>query len=145
MARILVVDDDPVFSAMMREDLLREGHCPLLAGSSAEALAMLAMDMRIDLVLTDIMMPDMDGIELIQALRVSYPVLPIIAVSSGGERYNPYIFTTARVLGADCVMHKPVCGTALNASIRRLLLAEAACAAGAERIADPSTDLRIEG
>jgi CheY-like chemotaxis protein len=137
MAQILVVDDDPLFSAMMREDLLREGHRALVAGSAAAALALLAAGVRVDLVLTDVLMPDMDGIELIQALRISYPALPIIAVSSGGERYTPPIFTIARLLGADCVMHKPICRTAVNASIHRLLHAKPAFAAETDRSAGP--------
>ncbi len=137
MARILVVDDDPLASAMMHEDLLREGHRPFTIRSAVGALEILAAGVAVDLVVTDVLMPEMDGIELIQALRISHPRLPIIAVSSGGDRYNPYIFTTARLLGADCVLHKPICRTAVSATIHRLLHAEAAFAAGADPLASP--------
>ena len=145
MARILVVDDDALFSAMMREDLMREGHVPLVAGSAAEALALLAAGVPVDLVVTDILMPDMDGIELIQALRISHPALPIIAVSSGGERHSPYIFTTARLMGADCVLHKPVCRIALSTIIHRLLSAEPAFEAGTKHEFPSPSDRKSQG
>jgi len=144
MARILVVDDDPLFSAMMREDLLREGHRPHTVGSAAEVLELLSAGVCVDLVLTDVLMPGMDGIELIQALRISHPTLPIIAVSSGGDNYNPYIFTTARLLGADCVLHKPVCRSAMSASIHRLLYAQAAFVAGTDTNAIASSEDRSD-
>jgi CheY-like chemotaxis protein len=145
MARILVVDDDKLFAAMMRHDLARKGHEPIVVDSAADALALLAANVRIDLVLTDIMMPDMDGIELIQALRVSHPTMPIIGVSSGGERYCPYIFTMARVLGADCVLHKPVDGQVVSGSIHRLLYENPAFAAEADRHPASQGDRQING
>jgi CheY-like chemotaxis protein len=126
MARILVVDDDALFCEMMRQDLLHEGHRPLVVNSGAEALTVLRSGERVDLVLTDIMMPDMDGIELIQAVRLVHPTLPIIAVSSAGEVHSSYIFTTARMLGADCVFQKPVSVDVIGSIIHRLLPAEPA-------------------
>jgi CheY-like chemotaxis protein len=137
MARILVVDDDLLFSAMMSENLLREAHRPLVAKSATEALALLSAGTGVDLVMTDVLMPDVDGIELIQALRISHPDLAIIAVSSGGEHYNPCIFTTARVLGADCVLRKPVSCTDVSAAIHRLLEVDPALAAETDRSANP--------
>jgi len=126
MARVLVVDDDALFCAMMRQDLLREGHRPLVVNSGAEALTLLRSGVRVDLVLTDIMMPEMDGIELIQAVSLACPTLPIIAVSSGGKVHNPYVFTAARVLGADCVFQKPVSAAVIGSTIYRLLSAKPA-------------------
>jgi PAS domain S-box-containing protein len=92
--RILVVDDDPLVAAgtaMMLEDL---GHAPIVATSAEEALALLAEDRRVDMVLTDHAMPGMTGLELIERLRRDSPDLPValatgyaeMAAGAGGGR-----------------------------------------------------------
>jgi CheY-like chemotaxis protein len=136
MARILNVDDDPLFAAMFRHTLLTEGHRPLLVDSAAKALAVLDAGLRVDLVVTDIMMPDMDGFELIRALRTRARGLPIVVLSSGGNRPMPNILSMARALGADRALYKPVSATVIASTIRQLLLGPA------EPILDGRNDLQ---
>jgi CheY-like chemotaxis protein len=121
MARILVVDDDPVFAAMLSFDLLRSGHRPMVARDARSALAALESNARIEVVVTDIMMPDMDGIELVRAIRARSLVLPIVALSSGGARLFPNVLSAARALGADRALYKPVSATIIGSTIRDLL------------------------
>jgi CheY-like chemotaxis protein len=121
MARILVVDDDPLCAAMLRQDLLREGHRPIVATSAVKALSILDHGVQVDVVVTDILMPEMDGIELIRALRDRDAGLPIIALSSGGVHPMRNILSMARALGADRALYKPVSAAVIDSTIRDLL------------------------
>jgi CheY-like chemotaxis protein len=121
MTRILIVDDDPLFAAMLRQDLLGEGYRSLVTTSAVKALRALDHGLLIDVIVTDILMPEMDGIELIQALCQRHAGLPIIALSSGGEHSFRGILPIARVLGADRALYKPVSATVIGAIIRDLL------------------------
>jgi CheY-like chemotaxis protein len=102
---ILVVDDDPAFCAIMRELLRRSGFEVRVAYDANAALAM--MDCREpDLILTDIMMPEVDGIDLIRRVR-SRPdgaEIPTIVISA---RVMTNDFAEARLAGANAVIPKP--------------------------------------
>lgn len=83
MTRILVVDDDRL-QAQEFEVLLRNAGCDVtLAGNGREAMDHLSCDLP-DVVLTDLDMPQMDGLELVQAIRREYPALPVILMTSMG-------------------------------------------------------------
>jgi signal transduction histidine kinase/CheY-like chemotaxis protein len=117
--RILVVDDDPLVAAgtaMMLEDL---GHAPIVAASAEEALAMLAGDRGVDMVLTDHAMPGMTGLELIERLRRDSPDLPV-ALATG------YAEMTAGTVGRVPRLGKPYRQEELAALVRALTCAEAA-------------------
>ncbi|MES2696217.1 MAG: response regulator, partial [Verrucomicrobiota bacterium] len=62
---------------------------------------------QIDLVLTDLLMPDRDGLEVITALRVNQPTLPVVAMSGGGELPATLYLKLARQLGAKAILEKP--------------------------------------
>jgi CheY-like chemotaxis protein len=82
---VLVVDDDSLVAAgtaMMLEDM---GHVALVAGSAQEALAKLAENPRVDLVLTDHVMPGMTGLELAERLRRERPDLPVALTTGFAE------------------------------------------------------------
>jgi len=85
MARILLIDDDEGFRGMLQRTLQRAGYEVVASGSGKEGLDLLSR-VRVDLVLTDIIMPDMDGLEIIQRLRQTQPSLKIIATSGGGRK-----------------------------------------------------------
>jgi len=121
MAQILIVDDDPLCAAMLHHILMREGHRPLVVGGAGKAMAALDAGVRVDILVTDILMPDMDGFELIRALRAGNAGLPILALSSGGECSYPNILSMARALGADRALYKPVSATVILSTIRDLL------------------------
>jgi DNA-binding NtrC family response regulator len=77
---VLIVDDEPGVRESLRM-VLKEGYEPLAAGSSDEALEMLAAT-SVDVVLLDIVMPGMDGLELLEELRVRFPNLPIVMLTA---------------------------------------------------------------
>lgn len=80
MPRILLVDDDASAGLRLRRELERSGHSVVVATSAAHALRSLA---GIDVVLTNIYMPQKDGLEVIRTIRSAAPDLRIIALSGG--------------------------------------------------------------
>lgn len=104
MFNILVVEDDAELRELFSAVLSENGFCPLPAANGAEALAV--MDAHyIDLVITDIMMPQMDGYELTRQIRATDSILPILMVTAkNGNFYKSEGFES----GADDYMVKPV-------------------------------------
>ena len=86
MPRILVVDDEQAISQVLHDLLTDEGYEVLTAGNGWEALACMT-DGRPDLVLSDVMMPVMDGAELCKALAADarYGTIPVVLMSAAGE------------------------------------------------------------
>jgi DNA-binding NtrC family response regulator len=83
-SRILIVDDDKVSLVMLQKHLLRQGHNVTCAMSGQEALSQLAKQM-VDLVISDLVMPEMDGIQLMQAAKEKYPQLHFIILTARGS------------------------------------------------------------
>jgi signal transduction histidine kinase/DNA-binding response OmpR family regulator len=86
--KVLVVDDNFTNLAILKSQLEIWKLVPVLASSGHEALDILSKQDHFDLVLSDMQMPFMDGIQLAQSIRDSYPSLPIILLSSIGDEYN---------------------------------------------------------
>ncbi len=106
MPRILVVEDDEPLRSVLRQILERTGHEVAEAADGRAALE-IQRQKGADLVITDIIMPEVDGIETIMVLRREFPSVKIIAIS-GGSRVGPREFLNlARVLGAHRTLHKP--------------------------------------
>lgn len=82
MARILLIEDDIALRQMIRVMLRRFDYEVIDAGSSVEALYSLNREGGFDAVLTDIAMPELDGVRLTTILRKKYPELPIIVISA---------------------------------------------------------------
>ena len=107
MAKILVIDDDPSILTMLKKMLEREGYEVDIACNGSEGLDKIE-DSPPDLLITDIVMPEKEGMELIFYLRRKKPELKIIAISGGGRfNYEGYL-TSAKYLGADLVFQKPL-------------------------------------
>lgn len=106
MARILVVDDDDLVRATLRQMLENAGHEVLEAANGRLALESIE-NREIDLVIADIIMPEMDGIETIQELRRKAPDLRIIAISGGNRGAKMDFLKMARKFGANDVLAKP--------------------------------------
>jgi CheY-like chemotaxis protein len=81
MHTVLVVEDDPALRTLMVRTLSAKGYRTLEASDGIEALERLAADPDIELVVTDIVMPRMNGVELMQALSTTAPDLPVILMS----------------------------------------------------------------
>ncbi len=106
MAHILVIDDDQAFRDMLRRTLERAGHRITEAADGAEALRALTQ-LAVDLVITDIIMPGMEGIETIRALQRSHPHLKVIAMSGGGRVKPESYLDVAKAFGAVAALAKP--------------------------------------
>lgn len=86
MRTILVVDDDRLSRVVTTHLIRRAGRDVAEAGTARNALRLIAGNAGIGTLLTDVLMPDMDGLELIQAARRLRPGLRIVAMSAGGKR-----------------------------------------------------------
>jgi two-component system response regulator PilR (NtrC family) len=82
MMRVLIVDDEEVLRDVLDAVLRREGFEVLMASSGEEALAVLDEDDNIDLVILDIMLPGISGIDTLRSLRISNPSLPVIIITA---------------------------------------------------------------
>lgn len=102
--RVLVVDDDPGVRDVIRSMLESSGYAVLLAANGKEAMRLLKSE-RADLILTDLVMPEQEGIETIKALRREYPEIKVIAMSGafGGDYLR-----IAAYLGAHATLAKPI-------------------------------------
>ena len=111
LSHILLIDDDPDFSAALSAQLRRAGHRITCAASCADGLDALAAmadeDRALDAVLVDMFMPEADGFETIQALRGWGINAPVIAISGGWSEKPDGVLTWARSLGADASLSKP--------------------------------------
>lgn len=118
--RILLVDDDDLSRGTIHQMLERAGHRVTSTASGSEALALFRAD-RPDLVVTDLIMPDTDGLELIQELRKLDPSARILAISGGGRvNANEYL-TVARKFGAAAILAKPFSNQELKDAIAALI------------------------
>ncbi len=106
MARILIIDDEDELRSMLRRMLEQVGHEVTEAVNGTEGIQSYEQD-RPDLIITDIIMPEKEGVETIIALRRADPDLPIIAISGGGRLEATDFLTMARKLGARRTLSKP--------------------------------------
>jgi CheY-like chemotaxis protein len=106
MARILVIDDDANIRYTLRQMLTHAGHEVLEAPDGADGLRIFRQQ-RPDLVITDIFMPERDGLEVILALKREFPTMKIIAISGGGQYSDVEYLTISKKLGADLMLRKP--------------------------------------
>jgi DNA-binding NtrC family response regulator len=105
MSRILVVDDEEVVRELTVEILRRDGYEPLGVPSAKQALVLLEDDDAFDLVVSDIVMPEMTGVEFLYELRKSRPKLPVVLMTGGSK--EPERATRAVELGACSLIYKP--------------------------------------
>jgi CheY-like chemotaxis protein len=103
--RILVVDDDPNLRSSLGRMLTAAGHQVVLAENGMEAI-LRWQELGADLVMLDLFMPVMDGLETLAALRAYAPRLPIIVMSGGGTK-GVDLSVQAKLLGANWTIAKP--------------------------------------
>ncbi len=106
MARILVIDDEEVVRRPISDLLRMDGHDVEEAGDGQAGLE-LYRKAPADVVITDIFMPEKDGLELIQELKKMYPDVKIIAISGVGIRQELDIVSLTKQLGALYAFEKP--------------------------------------
>lgn len=115
-----MIDDDEAFRSMLLRALERVGHDVIEAAEGRAALRALS-GASVDLVITDIVMPDMEGIDTIRALRRTHPELKIIAMSGGGRVKPESYLEMAKAFGAVRVFSKPFDNEDLFAAIEDAL------------------------
>lgn len=120
MARILVIDDEPMVRDTIRQILEEAGFEIVLAKNGLLGEALYTVQ-PFDLVITDILMPEQEGIETIMNLRRITPDVKIIAVSGGGRIGNFEFLGIAKKVGANVILPKPFDLDVLISTVRDLL------------------------
>lgn len=123
MARILIIDDDDQFRLLMKHRLERAGYETEQAPDGKIGIQLYQQG-NIDLIVTDIIMPEKEGVEMILELRKDYPDAKIIAFSGGGLSSSDSILRTVEKLGANYVFPKPFAWEEMLAAIHNLLQQE---------------------
>jgi DNA-binding NtrC family response regulator len=120
MARIFLIDDDNSFREMLRKTLAHFGHTVIEARNGKEGMEMFP-HANADLLITDIVMPEKEGLEILMELQKRQPPVKIIAISGGGRvSANDYL-RIAKLMGAAKVLAKPFSNEALMAAVNELL------------------------
>lgn len=106
MARVLVIDDDEVIRMLLSRVLEASGHDVSTAADGRKGMAVFKMNPA-DVVVTDIYMPNQEGLATIMELRRSFPAVKIVAMSGGGMRSGMDVLPVAEALGAERILRKP--------------------------------------
>jgi len=107
MAKILVFDDEPSILLMIKKMLERAGHEVDIALNGRDGMELFEKD-KPDLLITDIIMPEKEGLETIFEVRKKHPEVKIIAISGGGRISPDGYLPSAKMFGADKVFQKPL-------------------------------------
>ncbi|HEX6957916.1 MAG TPA: response regulator [Ferrovibrio sp.] len=121
MAQILLVEDEILLRDSLQLMLQTAGHSVVTAENGARALDQAARHDGFDVVITDILMPETDGLEAIMLLRRNSRNVRIVAISGGGRTRNMDLLEYAKSFGADAVLAKPFRPDQLLAAIDRVL------------------------
>ena len=120
MASILVIDDEPSMTCLYQEILEQAGYDVLVARNGLEGLRLFRQTPA-DLVITDLFMPQKDGLEVIMSLRREKPMIPIIAIT--GNAGGRHFLNVSKQLGAQHTMTKPFSATVLIQAVQQQLQA----------------------
>jgi len=120
MKHILVVDDDESIRNLLKVILEREGYEVSAAADGKEAIRLFRRNPS-DLIITDIIMPEQEGLKTIFELRREHPDVRIIAISGGGQYGLGDYLDAAAAFGADKTFAKPFDRTELVKTVRHLL------------------------
>jgi DNA-binding NtrC family response regulator len=121
VSRILLIDDDTNLSNVLAAFLRRNGH-DVITPPHHRAIVDLIIAGEFDLVVTDILMPEMDGIEVFRAVKRHWPEKPVIAISGGSDRPS----ATAALhwfiaFGVDAILYKPFSQSELLSEVNEAL------------------------
>ena len=120
MKQILVIDDESQIRSMLKKMLEREGFDVITAFDGKEGMK-LFRENPADLVITDIIMPEKEGFEIIMELKKSSPNVPVIAISGGGKNSPDGYLNIAKKFGAKAIFKKPVENKELLKAVKRAL------------------------
>jgi len=119
--KILIVDDELSVRIMLQDMLDIEGYSVLEAEDGVQALQC-CKDSDIDIVITDLVMPKKNGLDLMLALKEHYPLIRIIAISGGGGIQGQFEYLPiARLIGAHSIIEKPFTTQQIQMAVGRAL------------------------
>ena len=121
MSRILVIDDSRSVLEMVSEYLSSVGHEVLTAENGANGIHMIDK-YKPSLVVTDIIMPEKDGVEVAMYLKLYHPGIKLVAMSAGGTIHADEHLAHIRQLGADQVLSKPFTKSEILSKVNETLL-----------------------
>lgn len=123
MAKIIVIDDDPLVRSVLKGFLQMGNHQVIEVENGRQGLQMLS-DVQPDLIITDIVMPDTDGFELIMTLANQERPQRIIAISGGSRSMQQEaLLNVAKSMPVNKVLAKPISGEELLAAVEETLIA----------------------
>lgn len=148
LRKVLVVDDDPVVGTSFNRVLSNKGYAVITAHNAAEALEQMRHE-EVDLVVTDIKMPGMDGLQLAEAVKARRPWTPVVIITGYGTEADE---ERAMAAGVSAFLHKPLspemiedsAADALRAAPAALPMAAPAVQAPAEPAAAEQPESRIK-
>ena len=120
MGKILIADDDGEVRVTLQKLFQMDGHEVELARDGLEAMRMLD-DGRYDLMVTDIVMPNREGLESIMETRRKHPEVRLIAISGGGRERTESYLRMAETFGAEAVFRKPFSPREMLETVSQLL------------------------
>lgn len=120
MASVLIVDDEEDVRRVLRRILERAGYKTFEAKNGREAIELYKAQ-KPDVTITDIIMPEVEGIETIRELRKQFDAKNIIAISGGGRKNTYDYLAMAERLGAAVVLRKPIDPRSLIIAVEQLV------------------------
>jgi CheY-like chemotaxis protein len=120
MANVLIVDDQRLVRFTIAKTLLSAGHS-VAEAEDGEIAITACRCMAFDLVLTDLVMPNLDGVSTIKVMRTLFPDVRLIVMSGGGHAKNHNLAKTAKLYGADAFLEKPFHPLSLLDTVRQVM------------------------
>ena len=121
--KILIVDDNEDYLVVLDEYLTKQGYDVVCCYDGKDAQEKFA-EFLPDIVVTDIVMPNVDGIELLLSLRKINPEISVIAMSGGNRGYAGSYLQMAEKLGANVILNKPFELSTLLEEIKKIELSQ---------------------
>ena len=123
MKKVLLIDDDDLVRYSLVRGLQQFDFQIIELENGLKALKTIESELP-DIMITDLIMPEQEGIATIRQVHKSYPKLPIIAISGGGRNIGAEHLDIAQALGANATLSKPLDIQELNALIEQLTAAD---------------------
>jgi DNA-binding response OmpR family regulator len=120
MARILIVDDEENVRFTLVKALKSDNH-EIHQAADGDAALKILKEQKIDLVVTDIFMPNREGLETILEIRMNWPDIKIVAMSGGGRIRNTEFLEIAKKFGADLILKKPFSMSEFKYEVEKIL------------------------
>lgn len=118
--RVLLIDDEKMLRDVLRDAFEAAGYDVAVAANGTDGVRLFE-EAPSDIIVTDILMPDKDGLEVIMELRKRHPNVKIVAISGGDRTGNRQYLRIARELGAARILHKPFRPKELLALVEEVL------------------------